>query len=379
MENKIKKIDSLAKLDYTGYQKIIKSSWEDLIGAPEPIGFALVTGDALPWKNAKPQELVEQPLLYMGSTNKWKTELNGHSTMTLKDYSYGHCRVVPVGKAIHVYLVPEKGKLTDDKLLKPIKKILKKFKPKVFLEVVTDLSEVEGSNTIVVEGADNDTILKKLGSELQKHDLLTTKLKAAMAKASAQKKQKLQIQYQQVIRRLKHLVADWKADIVPSNATLIQDKQSQQWQKIYQTWQDYFDKRQAAKEGKGDADGERLEEERLYTKLLQDIEQFEANINKGDKLEPSIVTANLDNLKGHYQRWVTYIKDKNSHFQEEIKGAKNYLQTTLKQWKQLEPLLIDQQILNKKLESASANGDWEAFSQVMQDLGKNKAALNQIQ
>ncbi len=50
-------------------------------------------------------------------------ELNGHPKMTLKDYSYGTCRVAQVGPSIYVYLLAAKGKLTDEKLLKPLKKV----------------------------------------------------------------------------------------------------------------------------------------------------------------------------------------------------------------------------------------------------------------
>lgn len=378
MESKIKKIDSIAKLDYAGYQKIVKSSWEELIAETAPSGFALVEGSPLPWKNAEPKELPEQPLLYIGPINKWKTELNGHATMTLKEYSYGACRVVAVGKTIHVYLIPEKGKLTDDKLLKPIKKVLKKFKPKVFLEVVADFAAIEDGGHSISEEASSDKVLQQLGSELQKHHLMANKLKVAVAAASGGKKQKLQIKYQQVIRRLKHLVADWKETIVPQASTLIKEEQSQQWQKIYEKWQVYFDKRQAAKEGTGDATDNQLEEERLYTKLLKDIEQFEANIEKEDQLDPTIVETNLDNLKEHYKRWVAFTKDKTIHFPEELKAARNYIQTTVKQWTQLQPFLLRQKTLNEQLATASANGDWQSFSQAMQDLQKNQAALNQI-
>ncbi len=378
MENKLKKIDSLSKIDYNGYQKILKSSWEELVGAPEPIGFALIAGTHLPWKNAKPQELEEQPLLYLGAINKWKTELNGHDTMTLKDFSYGECKVVAVGKAIHVYLVPAKGKLTDDKLLKPIKKELKKFKPKVFLEVVDDLSAVEDS-TQETDGAEQATDdLSTLGRELQKYHTLSNRIKEKVATTSGEEKQALQIQYQQVIRRLKHLVGDWADSIAPEAATLIVGKEAETWQKIYQKWQAYFDKRQAAKEGQGDEEGNKAEEERLYTKLGKDIELFYSSIEKGELLEVELIETNLENLKEHYKRWSSFVKGKQSQFPDELVAAKELLQNTIKTWPKLKPLLSRSKALQQQLAADSNQGDLTAMARTMQQLATIQEQLNNI-
>ncbi len=59
MEPKLKKLDSTAKLDYNGYKKLAKNTWNTLLNAPEPTGYALVAGSFLPWKNAKKEDVAQ--------------------------------------------------------------------------------------------------------------------------------------------------------------------------------------------------------------------------------------------------------------------------------------------------------------------------------
>lgn len=174
MELKFKKLTSAAKLDYNGYKKIAKATWIDLIGHPTPTEYALVTGNYIPWKNAKEEECAQQPLLYVGPTNKWKMELNGHSEMKLQDYSYGTCKVTQKGANICVHLLPTKGKLTDKKLLRPVQKELKKFKPKVFLEVVSAFEEVANMEEQETKTTNNgmEVLAKKIACLATLHELV---------------------------------------------------------------------------------------------------------------------------------------------------------------------------------------------------------------
>ncbi|MGH1336898.1 MAG: C2 family cysteine protease [Aureispira sp.] len=158
MELKLKQLKSTSKLDYNGYKKLAKATWENLLTVTAPTGYALVAGQYLFWKNTKTALLPKQPLLYVGPTTKWKMELNGHAEMPLQDYSYGTCKVTKKGAHIYIALLPIKGKLTQEKLLKPLQKELKKFKPKVFLEVVSAFEKEEELQAVVNITTEENTI-----------------------------------------------------------------------------------------------------------------------------------------------------------------------------------------------------------------------------
>lgn len=162
MELKLKQLKSTEKLDYNGYKKLAKTTWATLSPSNTLAEYALVAGEYLSWKNAKPEDLNKQPLLYVGSTNKWQQELKGHPEMKLEHYSYGTCKVVQKGAHICVQLLPTKGKLTQKKLLKPIQKELKKFKPKVFLEVVSAFEEQEELSTQELEDRGIEEVKEQL-------------------------------------------------------------------------------------------------------------------------------------------------------------------------------------------------------------------------
>jgi len=380
MESKLKKLDSLAKLDYNGYQKLVKASWVNLVG-PEEVGFALVEGSKLPWKNATPKQKEEQPMLYLGPINKWKSELNGSKDLELANFSYGSSKVVQVGKDIHVYMVPSKGKVTDEKHLKAIKKVLKKFKPRVFLEVVSELSAVESSG-VEVRIDENSSIeeeFKELGQELQKYHTLTVKIKKAIDGAAPAERQKLQIKYKQVLNRLKNLCMNWTEDILPHADELIKEDPGTTWAKIYQKWNAYFEKRQAAKEGKSDdAEGRKLEEERLYTKTLEDIDQFFTAIEHSEDLDPSVIDVDLMNLKTHLESWKSFVGDKESNYADELKAVEDKMQQLEKEWAQYEPLLKRYNQANALLKAATEAGDTAKVTRLTKGLDQVIQKINNL-
>jgi hypothetical protein len=377
MESKLKKLDSLAKLDYNAYKKLVKDSWEDLVG-PEEVGFALVEGSQLPWKNATSKQKEEQPMLYLGPISKWKSEL---SSLNKNNYSYGSSKVVQVGKDIHVYMVPSKGKVTDEKHLKNIKKALKQFKPRVFLEVVSDLSAVEASGAEV--SIDENTTLEveftELGHELQKYHTLTVKIKKAMDGAEPAERQKLQIKYKQVLNRLKNLCMNWTEDILPRIDELTIEAEGVTWQKIYQKWKAYFDKRQAAKEGTSDdVEGRKLEEERLYTKTLEDIDQFFTAIEHSDDLDPSVIDVDLMNLKTHLKSWKAFVGNKESNYANELIAVEEQMHELEKEWAQYEPLLKRYKKATALLQAATEAGDTAKIGRFTKGLNQVVQQINNL-
>lgn len=380
MESKLKKLDSLAKLDYSGYQKLVKTSWVDLVG-PEEVGFALVEGSKLPWKNATPKQKEEQPMLYLGPISKWKSELSGSKDLDLANYSYGSAKVVQVGKDIHVYMVPSKGKATDEKHLKDIKKALKKFKPRVFLEVVSELSAVEssGAEVSIDENTSIEDEFKELGQELQKYHTLTVKIKKAMDGANSGDRQKLQIKYKQVLNRLKNLCMNWTEDILPHADELIKEDPGTTWAKIYQKWNAYFDKRQAAKEGKSDdVEGRKLEEERLYTKTLEDIDQFFTAIEHSDDLDTSVIDVDLMNLKTHLESWKAFVGSKESNYPDELKAVEEQMKQLDKEWAQYEPLLKRYNKATALLQAATEAGDTAKIGRFTKGLNQVVEQINNL-
>ncbi|MGH1334674.1 MAG: hypothetical protein ACRBFS_00995 [Aureispira sp.] len=380
MESKLKKLDSLTKLDYNGYQKLLKASWADLLGVEE-VGFAIIEGSKLPWKNATDKEKEEQPLLYLGPLTKWKTELNGSKDLELVNYSYGSCKVVQVGKDMHVYMVPAKGKATDEKHLKGIKKALKKFKPKVFLEVVSDLSTVEHSEVEVRidENTSIETEFHELGQELEKYHRLTNKIKKAMEGAEPAERSKLQIKYKQVLNRLKNLCMNWKEDILPHAAELITEEPGITWAKIYQKWNGYFEKREAAKEGKSDdKEGRQLEEERLYTKTLEDLDQFFTAIEHSQDLDPSVIEVDLENLKTHVESWKTFIGVKESNYSAELEAVETQMQNLEVEWGQYQPLLKRYHKANSALQAAIEADDAARIARLTKSVNQAIQQLNNL-
>lgn len=356
MKAKLGKLDAVKGLNYNSYQALVKKTVAEILSDASTNGisdYVLVGGEHLTWGGVAGK--ADQPLLYLGKKNTWEKDLKASKTMDLKAYSYGTCKVVKIGTDIQISLCPEKGKLTQDSLLKPIKKVFKAFKPKTFFEVVSDLETVESSaGSEANSEASGKELLQTIGVDLQKYHVAIEKVKKVIAAAkSEEEKTPLLVKQNKLLRGLKHLVASWKTDIAPEAASLITDKESETWQKIYQKWNVFFEKRKAAKEGTTtDQDGVKAEEERIYTKALGDLQQFSDNLEKGDLIDPSIIETNVKNLEGHLNKWKTFVEGKKSSFSEELKELEVILKRSRDDWETMKPLLITYDNKNKELNKA---------------------------
>ncbi|MFK7798053.1 MAG: hypothetical protein AB8E82_11415 [Aureispira sp.] len=368
METKLKKLESLKKLDYSAYEKLLKTSWPDLMAdSTAVLGYALVDGQHLPWKGVKPEAKPNQPMLYVGPITKWKMELNG-SAIDLKGYSYGACKVVPVGQDVHVYLAPQKGKLTDEKLLKPLKKTLKKFKPKVFLEVVADLSLVEvepQTQGTLSDDAPIAKVVQKLAQEIQQYHLATNKIKKLIATAKPEEKAKLQVKYQSILRKLKHICVDWKEQVVPQTEAASNEQAFANGQKIFQHWQGFFDKRKEAKLGTGGGtEGAKAEGNRLYTKVLSDLEQLFVGIEQSTQLDSSVIESELQNLNTHLENWKKFIANKESQYTEELKAVEAQMQQLNQDFDLFKPHLQEYDKVSLALKQAKEAGNEEEIQRL---------------
>jgi hypothetical protein len=342
MKAKLGKLASIEKMKYASYQSIFRKTLKEVLNDAKADGisdYVLVNGAHLSWKGAEATE--EQPLLYLGHSNTWKKDLKANKEMDLKAYSYGTCKIVQVGSNIEIALCPEKGKLTQDSLLKPLKKIFKSFKPKTFFEVVSNLSAVESSENSTSDTATTDespeqSLLSTIGKDLQKYHLAVEKIKKTIAAAKTEEeKMPLLIKQNQILKRLKHLCTSWTTDIRPQADVLITDKTSETWQKIYQKWNAFFESRTAAKEGTStDKDARKAEEERIYTKALGDLDQFYDNLEKGDLIDPSVIESNIENLEGLYNKWKNFVGKEASAFDGELELFEEILNNLREEWKE---------------------------------------------
>lgn len=372
MKAKLGKMNQVGNVKHGAYVLLLRNFLKEAATIPDAVyDYVLVKGECLTWKgDTGPSE--EQPLLYLGKKMAWEKDLKGNKEYTLKDYSYGQCKIVQVGTDAHLSLLPEKGKLTDDSQLKPLKKVFKKMKPKVFFEVVGDLTEVEAAPRGDQESNDSVPLVEQLGKELQHYHVLLNKVQEQL-KAKPEQREKLLVQQNKILRRLKHLCTNWKEVIVPQADQMLQEEPAQTWQKIYQRWQTYFDKRQAAKEGSSnDIKGIQAEEERLYTKALTDLELFFGNMEKGISLDPAVIETNLTNLEGHYNKWKTFATGKQGiKHQAALEEMCQILEEAKKDWSGVKPILEAYHKLSGELEQALDDFDVERAEekqQLLEDL-----------
>ena len=269
--------------------------------------------------------------------NSLVKDVKASKELDLKNYSYGRCKITQVGTDITIYLCPEKGKLTQPALLKPISKIFKGFKPKVFFEVVAELEDIATStnDTTVLEGGEDTTLLrvKTIGQNLLKYHQLfqvVDKKVKATDKADPQRNE-LMIQRTKVLKHLKHLCAAWKEEIAPQQDQLSLETN---WGKVYTHWSAFFAKRQAAKEGKAEAvDARKAEEERLYVKAVEDMERFFEDLEKGYTVDPSIIENDIQALETHLAQWQQFAKGK-SAFSAELEAMEEQVNNIQIEWKE---------------------------------------------
>lgn len=134
MKTKLGTVKLLQGQNYGSYASILKKSLPELVKSPEPVPYVLISGTHLPWKGAANDPA--QPLFYVGNNKDWVKWIKANNDLTLKDYSYGTCKVAMQGDKAQISLVNEKGQLTNPMPFKPLGKIFEKMKPKMFFTVV---------------------------------------------------------------------------------------------------------------------------------------------------------------------------------------------------------------------------------------------------
>jgi hypothetical protein len=361
MKAKLGSLKKIKAVKYDGFKGLLKKSIIATLQDPKANGissFVLLSGETknLKWKCG---DEVTKPLLYLDSINKpLVAEIKADSTIDLNKYAYGKCKVTRVGNDVTLYLCPEKGKLTQAALLKPLKKAFKTFKPKVFLEVVADLSTIEETGG-TAEGINPDVEevkvdINAIGASLLKYHKGAQGLKKqlkAMAKDDPAR-QELLIKQSKAQKHLKRLCNSWKTDVIDQgllaassgtapNAAAVPTPPAinENWEKAYDYWSKFFAKRKAAKAGTtNDAEAREAEEERIYVNALKDVERFMDNIEKGYSINPQVIENDIEDLKNHLQKWTTFTKGKSAKA-DELKSMEELLADINKKWAAEKPIL----------------------------------------
>lgn len=379
MLTKLGKLEKVSKLSYADYRALVKKEVNQRMSKTTTTGvfpYVLLAGNSLQWKGDD-DSTEEQPMLYLNESSQSLIQsIKNSSEFDLNGYSYGNCKMVQVGTGIQVYLSPEKGKLTQAKLLKPIKKALKKFKPKLFLEVVADLSTVEASvleveDTIIGDNENPENnpqiIAQKVGKSLVKYHQTFQKWdKQAKSLAKEdENRTKVLVQRSKILKHLKHLCNNWTEDVQPKAAELdLKDN----WVKLYTHWTNFFKKRKEAKAGiRQDQTARAAEEERIYTKALRDLERFAEDMEKGTTVDPMIIENDIAALETHLKQWQDFAKGKPA-YADELRGMEANIQQIQAEWKVEKPKMEAYHQSVQKLEIVlEGNGSEEEIMKLFKE------------
>ena len=207
----------------------------------EPIDYILIAGEQLSWKE-NPQS-AEQPLFYVGNTKDWVKWAKSNKAVNLKDYSYGQCRLSLDGDKATVQLLAEKGQLAKPQTLKPLQKVFKRMKPKVFFEVVEGWTEIS-SPTVALE------LAKTFLTQHKQFTALQQQFEKSEAAGEGAEVIRLSADRRRLASSLRQTTVQWKADVVDSDLDYTSNPALQQGQKIYEHWDGKLNKRSASKKAR---------------------------------------------------------------------------------------------------------------------------------
>ncbi len=382
MKAKLGTLQQVGNSQYTGFRGLLKKSIQAILQDKTNghiVSYVLIKGDQLNWKCGGKSP--EKPLLFLDpNNNSLVKDIKASKDIDLKGYSYGQCKVTQVGTDVTVYLCPEKGKLTQPTEFKPLEKIFKKFKPKLFFEVVADLATVMedamAEDVGALESGDNNLAAraKAIGLNLiQYHNqfkVLDKNIKA-MDKSNP-KMQQLRVQRNKILKHIKHLTTAWTEDIATHQDQLSLETN---WVELYNYWATFFAKQKAAKEGKTtDVNAQKAAEERLYAKALEDLERFSNDLARGTTIDPDIIENDIITLEKHLNDWQKFGKT-TSAFPEELKAMEEHLKTIQAAWKVEKPKMQAYheavQRLEQALEVGSSEEEIETLYKEMETLAKS--------
>ncbi|MFK7798953.1 MAG: hypothetical protein AB8E82_15985 [Aureispira sp.] len=386
MKAKLGTLQQVGNSQYAGFRGLLKKSVQAILQDKtngHMVSYVLIKGDQLNWKCGGKDP--EKPLLFLDQNyNSLVKDIKASKDIDLKGYSYGQCKVTQVGTDVTVYLCPEKGKLTQPTEFKPLEKLFKKFKPKLFFEIVADLATVvedvvaEGGNTL--DENDISARAKAIGLNLMQYhknfQVLDKNVKA-MDKTDP-KIQPLRVKRHTVLKHLRHLTTAWKEDILPHETKVTLDAN---WTKLYNYWAAFFAKQEAAKTGDTtDTDAQKTAEEHLYVKALEDLDRFFDDLEKlekGKRVDPDIIDNDVQTLEDHLAEWQKFAKGK-SAFPEQLKELETLVKETKNDWVKFKPLTKEYNQKAKELEVAMDLVDYELVDTLFKRLEEIEKEMNAI-
>lgn len=361
MKAKLGKLAILPKVQYQGYKGLLKKSILATLNSKETDGmtkYVMLSGERLNWKCGG--QLPEKPMLFLDQNySSLVKDLKADKNITLKHFSYGRCKLMQNGSAITVYLCPEKGKLAQPAQLKPLQKVFKTFKPKVYFEVVASLDEVQGEtadSTALEDNTQNETDrtatanpkrAAAIGQRLmQLHTTAQTERKQLKEMAStAPVYMELKVSYAKRLKQLQQLCKLWEEDVAPFSQEL---ELKANWLKVYDYWTAFFLKKKATKtEKKKDQnqaessktekvvepkttttteDKSSPEEDKIYMETGKRLEEFYDKMEKETDPDLLEVIKDVASLRRQLNQWQAVVKKQGfSLHEEELKTMQDIL------------------------------------------------------
>jgi len=379
MYNKLRKLAEAKGVTYTKYQGYLVDAATIVVDSKDTkqiTDFFLLAGQHLEWKDQSKSE--KHPMLYLGQITDWKQET---SKFPNNDYAYGSCMVIKEGANFKIYLEASKGNLISK--LGPIKNALKGYKKKFFVEKVPSLKKLSAqlldaeTSSTPISKSDNEAvnILTLTGKDLEKYTGFQTALKAKIqAEADPAKQKDLKIQYNAVLKKLKHLCQQWEETFTDELAALLPTEEGKQWISTYQECKKQLNARKAIKDGKA-VSKEALAEEsdRRYTKMLKDVDDFYTNLEKKDRINIDEVAANLKDFKRHYKAWHAILPEGATN--KLLKEAAAFLKGMETEYKRVNVVLTAFAKKEQELQKAFDANDHTAMTKTIQELEKIKRSL----
>lgn len=351
MKTKLGSVKKLEGLSYNNYEGLLKKTLPSLDGETEPLDYILIAGEQLDWKEQPKSE--EQPLFYVGNTKDWVKWIKGSKTITLKDYCYGTCQITLEGDKANVQLLPEKGQLAKPQTLKPLAKVFKRMKPKVFFEVVEGWPEATSQVTAEAGSEDASTaaaleLAKTFLTQHKQFTALQQQFEKSEAAGEGAQVIRLAADRRGLLSSLRQTTGQWKTDVMDADLEYSSNPALQQGQKLYDHWDAKLNKRPASKKAAPQSSTDPLAEKRkafeaeelnYYENVLRNFEQY-INDFDGDQT-PDDINQNLLKYAANINTWRAASRKAGLPPSETLTNFTEEYRKALDAWKGMQPFYTD--------------------------------------
>ncbi|MGH1334916.1 MAG: hypothetical protein ACRBFS_02235 [Aureispira sp.] len=310
------------------------------------------------------------PLLVIGMNNAWKEHIKAEKwakSPENKKTAIGHLR----SEDLQLSLVLEQGSITNNNFQKAIKNstVLKKY-------TWTLVEKLEDQEDVLEEDKNEDnsieTALKQLLDSFQKREKIFKTLSAAIKKTTGKEQRQYLLKRRKVLKRLKVNTREWTELSQEANATLQATPIYQDNLQQYQQWTALFAKMEAAKtQESADPESLELEEEQLYAKTLNDVQNFNSSL-KGVKEVDTIEEA-VAKLGKHIQQWESMTNQgQKGKLAANFQVLQEQSATIQEGWNILKPILSQWHDYKEQIEALQDKGETPSEALINNFLNSNE-------